>query len=426
MICSTPEQFRHEINSGRRLSWRKGRSALKGVLLGQLSGQELADWNHIAARASVFLHSDYLTGLASQLPEGDRFWHCLFYKDGSACGIAVFHLTTFRANKSQTLNDDCVFTDLLRKSLTGNRTEANVMICGNAFATGEHGFLFLPHISASESMEGICTVLSDIIDRERKHGKKISAVVAKDFYPRNKSVVKALEKCGFRDFEVDPNMILPIQPEWNVLEDYLESMSTKFRTKANAAMNRSSSLTIRSISSEEFRGNSEHFYALYLQVASRAEYQLGILTRQAFIAVKENLKERMIIRGYYLGDQLVGFLTAFDCGDRLDAHMVGIDYEFNKSHSIYSSMLYEYVRLGIQMRKKWVMFGRTAGEIKTTIGAFPVRLSCCIRHPGKISNLLLNWLFAYVKPNAFPVRQPWKKHIHSELLRRIDEGPFCC
>jgi hypothetical protein len=105
---------------------------------------------------------------------------------------------------------------------------------------------------------------------------------------------------------------------------------------------------------------------------------------------------------------------------------VGIDYEFNKSHSIYSSMLYEYVRLGIQMRKKWVMFGRTAGEIKTTIGAFPVRLSCCIRHPGKISNLLLNWLFAYVKPNAFPVRQPWKKHIHSELLRRIDEGPFCC
>ncbi len=425
MICSSREELRREIRSTSALRWRQRPTDLRCVILSDLSGNDLEHWKEISHRSSVFLDPGYLAGLHCGLPSDDKLWYCLVYRAMKPVGIAVFHLTIFRT-REELASEHCSIATIIRKSLTGNRPEAGVLICGNAFATGEHGFTFLPEVAAPEAMDTICYALTDIIRQEQQAGKKISAVVAKDFYPRNKAIVKALRKCGFRDFEVDPNMILPVASRWTSVTDYMADMNTKFRTKARAALQRSSSIVVETVSHEEFHRDIDSYYQLYTQVNTRAEYRLGTLTISSFDSIKQHLKDRMIIRSYRLDGKLVGFLTALDCGDRLDAHMVGIDYEFNKSHGIYSSMLIEYVSLAIALRKKWVMFGRTAGEMKSTVGAFPVQLSCCIRHPGKISNLLLNWLFTYVKPSEFPIREPWKRTVRDELQARIDEGPFCC
>jgi hypothetical protein len=426
MICSNPGALRREIKAGSVFRPGGKHSALRCVISTSWDDMDAAAWKGISQRGSVFLDPGYLTALAGTLPPGDRLWFCIFNRGAETAGIAVFHLTSFEADSVSSNLDECAFTGLIRKSLTRNRHTARVLISGNAFATGEHGFLFRPDVRTAEATDAICYAITDIIRSEQRSGDRISAVLAKDFYPRSTAVVKGLRKCGFRDFEVDPGMILPVDRAWKSFDDYLDALNTKFRTKAKAALKRSEALEIRDIDGDALARRISEFYELYRQVLNRAEHRLGVLTPEAFILLKQQLGDRMIIRGLFLDNQLVGFLTAFDCGDRLDAHMVGIRYEFNTSHAVYQTMLYEYIRLAIAHEKKWVLFGRTAGEIKSSVGAFPVRLNCCIRHPGKISNLLLNWLFSYVRPSHFPVRDPWKKASAAILNERLREGPFCC
>jgi hypothetical protein len=72
-------------------------------------------------------------------------------------------------------------------------------------------------------------------------------------------------------------------------------------------------------------------------------------------------------------------------------------------------MLYEYIREAIRMKTRQVIFGRTAMEIKSTVGAFPVDMKCYIRHRKKAPNALLKLLFGYIKPSDFEQRVAFKQ-----------------
>jgi hypothetical protein len=91
-----------------------------------------------------------------------------------------------------------------------------------------------------------------------------------------------------------------------------------------------------------------------------------------------------------------------------DANYVGINYELNQEYAIYQRMLYDYVQLAIEKRRKELRFGRTAGEIKSTIGAQPVNMKLFIRHQNKIKNSLLKPIINSIIPSAFELRNPFK------------------
>ena len=91
--------------------------------------------------------------------------------------------------------------------------------------------------------------------------------------------------------------------------------------------------------------------------------------------------------------------------------MIGVEYERNQEWSLYSRILYQYVNLAIQAGAQQISYGRTAGEIKSTIGAFPVELSCCVRHVKNTPNLFLRTFFKFVKPKAYEIRYPYKAEI---------------
>jgi hypothetical protein len=116
-----------------------------------------------------------------------------------------------------------------------------------------------------------------------------------------------------------------------------------------------------------------------------------------------------MLKGYFLKGKLVGFQSGFEYNDSLDAHFVGIDYGINQEYSIYSRMLYDYVEEGIRRKVQRISFGRTAMEIKSTVGAFPVDLKCYIKHRSNTPNRLLKVLFHYVKPSEYDQRIPYKK-----------------
>ena len=100
-----------------------------------------------------------------------------------------------------------------------------------------------------------------------------------------------------------------------------------------------------------------------------------------------------IVKAYFFEKKLVGFLSALKTKDHLDAHFIGIDYKVNKQLAIYPRILNDYVRLGIKHQVNQINFGRTASEIKTTIGASPQPLICYIRHKRSWVNKLISPFF---------------------------------
>ena len=83
-------------------------------------------------------------------------------------------------------------------------------------------------------------------------------------------------------------------------------------------------------------------------------------------------------------------------------------YDLNHKHAIYQRMLYDYVSLAIENKSTELRFGRTAEEIKSTIGAEPVAMSLYIRHKNHITNKILKPIFASIKPSEFELRRPFK------------------
>ena len=57
-----------------------------------------------------------------------------------------------------------------------------------------------------------------------------------------------------------------------------------------------------------------------------------------------------------------------------------------------------------------LILGRTASEIKSTIGAEAVELKCYIRHHNPLSNRIIKPFVEYLKPAAWIPRNPFKEN----------------
>ena len=105
---------------------------------------------------------------------------------------------------------------------------------------------------------------------------------------------------------------------------------------------------------------------------------------------------------------MIGFATAFKVGETLDAHFIGMDYARNKEFAIYPRILNDYIRMGIELGAKEINFGRTASEIKSTVGAIPENLTCYVRHRRSAANLIFKPLVRQIKMTEYKQHRPFK------------------
>ncbi len=374
------------------------------------------EWSCAVARNQRFLCLDYLIALQNAHDEGLEL-RCVVYKrDDRVIGVAAFQIAHF------TTSEDA-YSGWFLKGL--NRVSVffrgkhihNILICGNAIATGEHGFAFIPGIDDAEKAYLIARSMNEISQLEKRRKKQICAMVAKDFYPLSEGFTKELTKARFKSFQVDHNMVMPILSEWSGIEDYLQALNTKFRTKAKAALAKSASLEITDATADDLNFHADTLTRLYENVHSRADFRLGKLNMKTLASLVRELPQQFKVKLYKLNGEVIGFMSAMNCGNVLEAHVIGLDYQYNRDYALYQRMLYDYILLAIHLKCERIVFGRTAAEIKSTVGAFPVDLICCFMHRRLVSNALLNLILNYVKPSDYPQRDPWK----AETLQKIKD-----
>lgn len=393
------------------MSWnfleKTGRRELRHSFFDSVKMINTAHWEAVVGDSNIYLSLQYLQSLEDSLHKEMSFRYIVFYDEQyTPIGVATVQILDF-VDVNKKYNDAlCVVGQKIKHKLLGH-LDIKVMVCGNVFATGENGFLFSGNVDADDAYINLSKALYRLRRSEKINGQ-VSIILLKEFWPSSFKKLEVLKVHEFRDFSIDVNMVLKIHESWKTMDDYLNSMVSKFRTKAKSVFKRSSDIEVKELNTAEIEECADEIHHLYENVVEHADFKFGELSGQSFVNFKRMLTDRFILKGYYLNDKLVGFSSAFIAGEFIDANYVGLDYTVNQDHSLYQRMLYDYAALAIHKQVKELRLGRTAEEIKSCLGAEPTEMKLYVKHRNAVSNKLIKPIIQSISPSKFELRKPFK------------------
>ncbi len=365
----------------------------------------IAIWNTINTSSNIFLSIPYLQTLENTLASTIAFKYIIFYEKETPVAIAVTQMIKFDPNTLKFNEFPCTISHTIKKLLLKNM-EVKVLVCGNLFSCGEHGFVYTDAITPQKAFNSLHEALHTLHKTETED--KPSFILLKEFWPTSFKKSDYIKQREFKEFMADVNMVVPIAAHWDTFEDYLSSMKTKFRSRAKKVFKKAAPLTLREFTPQDIANHSTTIDALYLSVIDKAAFKIGKLNAATFQKLKSSLHDQFLFNAYFLEEKLVGFTTAFVLDTIVEANHIGIDYTYNKSYAIYQKMLYDYVAIAITHKVSELRLGRTAEIIKSTVGARPVAMKLYVRHRNLISNTILTPLIELISPSEYEIRNPFK------------------
>lgn len=84
----------------------------------------------------------------------------------------------------------------------------------------------------------------------------------------------------------------------------------------------------------------------------------------------------------------------------MDTYFLGYDKELQKPKQLYLNMLLDMVDFAIEHQLESIVFGRTALEIKSTVGAEPVQIFGLIKHSNFFINKMMPKIFPFIEPKV--------------------------
>lgn len=199
-----------------------------------------------------------------------------------------------------------------------------------------------------------------------------SAYVIKDLYPLDHPVTEALRASGHHAMPADPVMQLTLRAHWCTMEDYLADLSSKYRVRYRRARSKMEGIYHRQLSHDEVEGYQRELYALYRDVSAGASFNVVNVTQAYFPWLAKVAQRGRPVRfdGYFSPEgELIGFTTAIPNGATLQAHFLGIAPGYKRSHHLYHNMLFDLLETAITGGFRYLDYGRTALEIKSSVGA---------------------------------------------------------
>ena len=408
------------------LALRQNPSPFGFALADSIHYVDAADWDGIVDTGNVFLGRRYLAALEIAEPDRIAFRYALVYDGRRPIAAAAYQVIDVALDALESRADppppkkdaEPSLRDTLREvrrnvvrsvgDALGDTGAQRLLINGNGLVTGEHGFAMAGGTDPKQAVHGLADATYRIRRAEKLHGS-IASVLVKDFAGTSRGHADELLRFGYHAFEVDPNMAVELPSSWSSFDDYLAAMSSKYRRKVKDARKKAKKLEMRLLSTDEVHSNAEQLYALYKAVHDKAKFRLANPGPRYFPELATALGEDLLVRGYWLDDALVGCSIGLVAPNALEAHLVGLDYEHNVEHGVYQNALYDFIEDGLARRVPRVAMGRTALEIKSSIGATPTPVVCYLRHANPLGNRLIAPLVAQIEPEPWTPRSPFKE-----------------
>lgn len=374
------------------------------------------EWQTLCDKHNFFLGREYLTLLERLHGPQLSMRYVIVYKKKQPVFAVYFQVIDFTAN----VFGDLVATQiselqskrlkLFDKYITKYKDEVimRLVTCGNNFVSGEHGFVY-DDIKREEAFY-LLQKVTDVISKEEKLRGTISATLVKDFYTKSLPKTNLLEKAKFIEFTVEPNMIVNIPKEVGNVQEFIATFSKKYRNRAKSIFKAGAAIEKRNLDVDEVKKLNKQIFKLYDHVFSNAKFKLVKLADDYFYEMKKTFPDAFFINGYFLDGKLVAFDSGYNLDDdSLEAHYIGFDYTINKEYDLYQNILYSFIDLAIRNQKKHLNLGRTASEIKSTVGARAHDLVCYIKPQNTVSKVILRPFISFLQPTEWIPRNPFKE-----------------
>lgn len=363
-------------------------------------------WDEVAYE-NAFLQKPYLNVLEESAPTNMQCFYIGVFEKGELIGVALAQYLNLNKLESFGERDKC-FKTYIRNFVFRN-FGSHALFLGNNMITGQNGYLFNKKIDSKTINKILVECANEITLYFKKKNIKIHIVSFKDFYQKCAVEFKEFDFSSMYEFNTQPNMVFELDKNWNTNDDYIAALSKKYRDQYKRAHKKFEGVETRELSLDDIISQENRIYELYHHVAKNAPFNTFFLAKNHFSSFKKQCGARFVLVGYYLNDILVGFHTLLLNGDILETYFLGYDEQVQKEKMLYLNMLYNMTKFGIENQFKRIIFGRTALEIKSSIGAKPVIMSGFIYHNNKLINHYFDKIFPRLEPTlAWQQRHPFK------------------
>jgi len=366
-----------------------------------------SSWDEVAVE-NVFLQKAYLKALENAPPTNMQCLYVGIFNNTTLIGVAIVQYLDL--NKLTTFGDRDKCLKTIIRNFVFKNLAGHVLILGNNMVTGQNSYHFNTIISSEEKTKIILDYTKEIKAYLKNKGIKIHLVTFKDFYLEE---TNELKQNGFQPvFEIhaQPNMIFNLPEYWKSKENYIGAFTKKYRDQYKRARKKFTGIITEELSFEKIVKLEDRIYQLYEYVARNAPFNTFFLAKNHFSILKKECSTNFKVIGYFEKNNLVGFHTIFLNGNTLETCFLGYDEKVQKEKMLYLNMLYNMTEYGIENNFKRIIFGRTALEIKSSIGAEPIMMSGFMYHQNYWINKLLPKIYRKLEPKLiWQQRHPFKE-----------------
>lgn len=263
---------------------------------------------------------------------------------------------------------------------------------GQLLTSGEHATEGLTNLPPAVAARLVGAVGNTLLRRRPDY----QAILLKDLSTSASALAGALRRGKFNSLPAEPVMIMDLRP-FPTFDTYLASLSSKYRVRYRRARGKLDGVSSRSLPSAEVSELLPQIFSLYEQTRQGADFNVTPLTPGYF----RWLATVGRYRGYFDDTGwLIGFTTAVANGTVYQAHFLGLREAAKYENHLYHNMLFDLLEAAIVGGFTTLDYGRTATEIKSSIGAEPVAYSNLLR----LRSALLNALVPYFIPTVFTAK----------------------
>jgi hypothetical protein len=349
------------------------------------------EWEALAAQ-DYFLQPAFLSNIEMQLKEVLVPNYITIYHQNKIIGIIYTQLITFNAQFFNENVKENFLVKLQKNSLYCllDWIQTKLLVVGNIYLTGQHGFIIDNAFDKN-------FILNNVVKTLSKHLKTRVSII-KDIQ------VNELNIDGYNQIEVQPNMIF-YNKNWTNFDDYLNALNSKHRVKAKKIISLGSTLQLEKLQTMN-SAISQTLYDLYLKMIENASYNLSKINKN-YIEQLFYL-ENAHIYTVKLNGQIEAFFAYFNNGKYATAHYLGYNTALKNNVALYHNVLFFLVKCTIQDGFDYMIWARTALEIKSSVGAKPVKTSILIRHENKYLNACLQKGIQLFTQENWIERHPFK------------------
>jgi predicted N-acyltransferase len=204
-------------------------------------------------------------------------------------------------------------------------------------------------------------------------------------------------------------MVFSINENWKSEQDYIDSLSKKYRDQYKRARKKAAVIEKKKLHLEDIIALEDTIFELYYHVAKNAPFNTFFLPKNHFRIFKEIFKDKFLFYGYFIDGKLIGFNTLIKNGEVMDTYFLGYDESIQREKMLYLNMLYDMIAYSINKNFKEIIFARTALEIKSSVGAKPIKMYGLMTHSSRAVNIFLPKIFKYLEPDTvWQQRNPFK------------------